>query len=111
VVQAINEGVLNLAEEDIRRIFKEPAVRKNLHAQKTPCEADVFIISVPTPLDERKRIADLSQVIGAVESILSYLRPGNLIIIESTVPMLTCRNIIAPLLEKTGLKLGKDLFR
>jgi UDP-N-acetyl-D-mannosaminuronic acid dehydrogenase len=110
VVQAINEGVLNLAEEDIRRIFKEPAVRKNLHAQKTPCEADVFIISVPTPLDERKRIADLSQVIGAVESILSYLRPGNLVIIESTVPMLTCRNIIAPLLEKTGLKLGKDIF-
>lgn len=110
VVKAINEGVLNLAEEDIRRIFKEPAVRKNLHAQKTPCEADVFIISVPTPLDERKRIADLSQVIGAVESILPHLRPGNLVIIESTVPMLTCRNIIAPLLEKTGLKLGKDVF-
>ncbi len=110
VVKAINEGVLNLAEEDIRRIFKEPAVRKNLHAQKTPCEADVFIISVPTPLDERKRIADLSQVIGAVEYILPHLRPGNLVIIESTVPMLTCRNIIAPLLEKTGLKLGKDVF-
>jgi UDP-N-acetyl-D-mannosaminuronic acid dehydrogenase len=110
VVKAINEGVLNLAEDDIRRIFKEPAVRKNLHAQKTPCEADVFIISVPTPLDERKRVADLSQVISAVESILSYLRPGNLVIIESTVPMLTCRNIIAPILEKTGLKLGKDIF-
>ncbi len=110
VVKAINEGVLNLAEDDIRRIFKEPAVRENLHAQKTPCEADVFIISVPTPLDERKRVADLSQVISAVESILSYLRSGNLVIIESTVPMLTCRNIIAPLLEKTGLKLGKDIF-
>jgi len=110
VVKAINEGVLNLAEEDIKRIFDEPAVRKNLHAQKAPCEADAFIISVPTPLDERKRVADLSQVIGAVESILPHLRPGNLVIIESTVPMLTCRNIIAPLLEKTGLKLGKDVF-
>ncbi len=110
VVKAINEGVLNLAEEEVRQIFKEPRVRKNLRAQKTPCEADVFIISVPTPLDERKRVADLSQVISAVESILSYLRSGNLVIVESTVPMLTCCNIIAPLLEKTGLKLGKDIF-
>ena len=85
-------------------------MRKNLRAQKTPCEADVFIISVPTPLDEKKRIADLSQVIEGVESILPYLRRGNLVIIESTVPPLTCREIIAPLIEKTGLKVGEDVF-
>jgi UDP-N-acetyl-D-mannosaminuronic acid dehydrogenase len=110
IVNAINEGVLNLAEEDIKRVFQEPQVKKNLRAQKTPCEADVFIISVPTPLDEKKRIADLSQVIAAVESILPHLRKGNLVIIESTVPPLTCRETIAPLLEKSGLKVGKDIF-
>jgi len=110
IVNAINEGVLHLAEEDIKEIFKEPEVRKNLRARKTPCEADVFIISVPTPLDEEKRVADLSQVINAVESIVPYLRPGNLVIVESTVPMLTCRNIIAPLLEKGGMKVGKDIY-
>jgi UDP-N-acetyl-D-mannosaminuronic acid dehydrogenase len=110
VVNAINEGVLNLAEKDIKEIFKEPEVRENLHARKTPCEADVFIISVPTPLDEEKRVADLSQVIDAVESIIPCLRPGNLVIVESTVPMLTCRNIIAPRLEKNGMKVGKDIY-
>jgi UDP-N-acetyl-D-mannosaminuronic acid dehydrogenase len=110
VVNAINEGVLHLAEEEINRIFRELQVRKNLHAQKTPCEADVFIISVPTPLDEKKRVADLSQVNGAIDSISSYLRSGNLVIVESTVPPLTCRNIISPLIEKTGLKVGKDIF-
>ena len=110
VVDAINEGVLHLAEDDIKQILQEPQVRENLYAQKTPCEADVFIISVPTPLDEKKRIADLSQVIGGVESILPLLRPGNLVIIESTVPPLTCRELIAPLIEKTGLKLGEDVF-
>lgn len=110
VVSAINEGVLHLAEEDFKPIFQEPRVRKNLHAQKTPCEADVFIISVPTPLNEKKRIADLSQVVEGVESILPFLRSGNLVIIESTVPPLTCRELVAPLIEKTGLKVNKDVF-
>ena len=107
IVDAINEGVLHLAEEEAKQIFREPQVRENFHAQKTPCEADVFIISVPTPLDEKKRIADLSHVIGSIESILPFLRSGNLVIVESTVPPLTCREIVAPLIEKTGLKMVK----
>lgn len=110
VVNAINEGVLRLAEQDVKKIFQEPEVKKNLRAQHTPCEADVFIISVPTPLDDKKRIADLSLVIDAVESITPCLRKGNLVIVESTVPPLTCRNVILPLLEKTGLKVGGDIF-
>ena len=95
VVNAINTGILHLAEEEIKRIFQEPNVRKNLHAQKTPCAADVFIISVPTPVDERKRVADLTQVIEAAESIVPFLRSGNLVIVESTVPPLTCRDIVS----------------
>ncbi|MCL0090483.1 nucleotide sugar dehydrogenase [Dehalococcoidia bacterium] len=110
IVNTINDGVLHLAEEEIKQIFNEPQVRKNLRAQKTPCEADIFIISVPTPLDEKKRIADLSQVIGGVESIIPYLHSGNLVIIESTVPPLTCRQIIAPIIEKTRLKVGEDIL-
>ncbi len=110
VVDSINKGGLHLAEEEVRQIFQEAKVRRNLHAQKTPCEADVFIISVPTPLDEKKRIADLSQVIEGIESILPCLHPGNLVIIESTVPPLTCRETIAPLIEKTGLKVGRDIL-
>jgi len=110
IVDSINKGVLHLAEEEVRQIFQEAEVRRNLHAQQAPCEADVFIISVPTPLDEKKRIADLSQVIAGVESILPYLRPGNLVIIESTVPPLTCRETIVPLIEKTDLKVGEDIF-
>jgi UDP-N-acetyl-D-mannosaminuronic acid dehydrogenase len=94
IVNAINHGVLYLAEEKIRQIFNEPRVRRNLHALKTPCEADAFIISVPTPLNEQKRIADLDPVISGVESILPYLRKGNLVVIESTVPPLTLRGLV-----------------
>lgn len=110
IVNAINQGVLYLAEDKIRELFNEPQVRKNLHAQKTPCEADAFIISVPTPLNEQKRIADLDQVISGVESILPYLRKGNLVVIESTVPPLTLRGLVKSMIEKTGLKAGKDIY-
>ena len=110
LVESINKGILHIAEDDIKIIFQETKVRKNFHAQNTPCEADAFVISVPTPLDDRKRIADISQVISAVESILPFLRHGNLVIIESTVPPLTCRKTIAPLIEKAGLKVGKNVF-
>jgi UDP-N-acetyl-D-mannosaminuronic acid dehydrogenase len=81
VVNAINEGVLHLDEAEIKRIFQEPDVRKNLHAQKVPCAADVFVISVPTPLDQKKRVADLTQVVNAIESVMPYLKAGNLVII------------------------------
>jgi UDP-N-acetyl-D-mannosaminuronic acid dehydrogenase len=110
IVTAINGGVLQFIENEIKSVFREPAVRKNLRAQKQPCEADVFIISVPTPVEEKKRVADLSSVIGAVEAITPFLRAGNLVIVESTMPPLTCRNIVTPLIEKTGLKVGKDIF-
>jgi UDP-N-acetyl-D-mannosaminuronic acid dehydrogenase len=110
VVNAINEGLLQLAEDEIKKIFQEPEVRKNLRAQKTPCEADVFIISVPTPVDEKKRVADLGQVVSGMESIIPHLHPGNLIIVESTIPPLTCRNVITPMIQKTGLQVGKDVF-
>jgi len=110
VVNAINNGVLPLAEDAIRRIFAEPEVRQNLRAQKTPCPSDVFIISVATPLDERKRIADLTQVIEATESIVPHLQRGNLVVLESTVPPLTCREVVLPRLEKSGLKVSQDIF-
>lgn len=109
VVNNINSGVLLIAEEEAKSFLRETQVKKNLVARNTPCEADVFIISVPTPLDEKKRVADLSQVVTGIESILPYLRPGNLIIVESTVPPLTCRNIITPLVEKAGMKVGTDI--
>jgi len=110
LVNSINNGTLRLTEEDIKRTFLEPQVRKNLCAQKTPCQADVFVICVPTPLDENKKSADLSHVKSAVESILPFLRCGNLIVIESTVPPLTCRETIAPLIDKTGLEVGEHIF-
>lgn len=110
VVSAVNQGLLNLSETEIKAISEEPAVRKNLQARKEPVPADVFMISVPTPLDEKKRVADLSQVEKALATILPHLRKGNLLVLESTVPPLTCRNLIRPAVESAGFSVGEDIF-
>ena len=109
IVAAINEGVLHLKEAELQALLHDPTVRQNLSARHSPCPADIFIIAVPTPVQPRKKVADLSYVISAIEALLPHLRAGNLIIIESTIPPLTCRHVVTPLLERTGLRVGADI--
>ncbi len=109
IVRAINEGVLLVKGEQLQEIMDEPTVRENLKAQSTPCEADVFIIAVPTPLDKTNKTANLKMVVEATNSIVPYLSEGNLIILESTVPPLTCRKVMTPLIESSGLKVGSNI--
>src|SRR5437016_11752939 len=109
VVRGINSGNLPIMEKEIETIFKEPAVRKNLLASEVVEDGDVYVISVPTPLEKRRKVADLSAVIEATESIGSHVKEGNLVILESTVPPLTCRDIITPIIEgRTGLKVNRE---
>jgi len=111
IIKRINEGLLPTKEKDINEIFAEEKVKQNFTASEKPCDADVFIVSVPTPLEIRRKVADLSYVVSALESILPFLKSGNLIIIESTIPPLTCREIIKPLIEKRAkLKIGENIF-
>src|SRR5215472_13952545 len=109
VVRAIKEGTMHLNEQEVNELLSDPVVKKNLIATSTTCEADVFVIAVPTPIDSLKKICDLVAVQSAIESIAEHLRKGNLVIIESTVPPLTTRNIVKQQIEKlTGLKVPED---
>ena len=72
-------------------------------------EADTLSICVPTPLD-RMRQPDLTAVRTTVESLVPYLRPGQLVILESTTYPGTTTEVVIPILEKTGLKIGEELF-
>lgn len=111
IVKAINDGVMHIKEERLQALMDDPQVKQNLRAQSTPAEGDVFIIAVPTPLDERKKIADLGYVEQAVRDLVPVLQAGNLVIVESTIPPLTCRERITPLIEAgTGLTVGEDIF-
>src|SRR6185436_12545817 len=72
-------------------------------------EADCIIICVPTPLNE-SRDPDLSYIEGTARSIARSLRPGQLIVLESTTHPTTTRVNVWPVLEGTGLRCGVDYF-
>lgn len=70
-------------------------------------EADVISICVPTPLNKIKD-PDLSYVVSAAMSVKATLRPGQVIILESTTYPGTTREVLLPAFEETGLKVGVD---
>jgi UDP-N-acetyl-D-glucosamine dehydrogenase len=72
-------------------------------------EADAILICVPTPLSE-SRDPDLSYVEKTAEQIAAVLRPGQLIVLESTTYPGTTRDVVLPILESGGLKAGRDFF-
>ena len=72
-------------------------------------EADCILICVPTPLNE-SRDPDMSYIEGTTESIRAALRPGQLVVLESTTYPTTTRDVVLPILAQTGLKSGSDYF-
>ena len=72
-------------------------------------EPDIIIICVPTPLTE-SRDPDMTYLINSSEQIAGRLRPGQLVILESTTYPGTTRRVVLPILESGGLKAGVDFF-
>ncbi len=72
-------------------------------------EPDVLLICVPTPLSE-SRDPDLTYVQDTAQSIAKRLRPGQLIVLESTTYPGTTRNVLLPVLCQSGLAVGKEFF-
>ena len=72
-------------------------------------EADAVLICVPTPLSP-SRDPDLSYIEATAEHIAKSLRPGQLIVLESTTYPGTTRDVVQPILAKSGLTLGTDYF-
>ncbi len=72
-------------------------------------EADAVLICVPTPLTAARE-PDLSFVERAAAAVAASLRPGQLVVLESTTYPTTTRDVVLPILESTGLKAGEDFF-
>lgn len=109
VVEAINEGNITFHEPGLKALAGAAINSGNLKAYSDLQPADVFIIAVPTPVNQNNK-ADLSAIEFCAEKIVNVLKPGNLIILESTSPPGTTKDLVVPALEKTNLKAGKDFF-
>lgn len=91
-VELINNGKTHIYEPDLDIKVKKAVENGDLFASTTPVEADVFIIAVPTPFKENYK-PDLAYVYSATKSIAPYIKPGNIIILESTSPIGTTEKI------------------
>lgn len=91
IVDCLNKGEVLIKEAGLERVIQAGLKSKTLKASEKPEEADVFIITVQTPLRNGK--PDLSYVFSAIKSIMPFLEDGNLIIIESTCPVGTTEKI------------------
>jgi UDP-N-acetyl-D-glucosamine dehydrogenase len=72
-------------------------------------EPDAVLICVPTPLTETRE-PDLAYVVKSAHALAARLRPGQLVVLESTTYPGTTREVLQPVLEATGLRAGKDFF-
>ena len=108
-VDMLNRGESYI--EDVASDRLGPLVSDGLVRATTSWDAmkwvDTVIICLPTPLDEHRE-PDLSAVLGAAESLSQRLRPGQLVVLESTTYPGTTRDELTPILERSGLVAGRD---
>ena len=106
VIDTIKSGSIHIEEPDLDGLVQKVVSNGMLIATTRPEPADVFIIAVPTPIDGDKR-PDLRSVVAAVSSIVNSLAPGNIVIIESTVPIGTTEKLAKMIVEqRPDLSLG-----
>ncbi len=119
VLKTLRGGKVHIHEPGLRQAVEEALKGGRLSVREAPEEADAFIIAVPTPFYEdqtgeyhgmKYKRADMRAVISATESIVPCLREGNLVVLESTSPPRTTVDLVAPILEKSGLEAGRDFF-
>lgn len=95
-VDTINQGNIHIVEPDLDILVRSAVGCGNLRASLQPEEADTFVLAVPTPFKQTEnnpKAPDISYVEAATRSIAPYLRPGNLVILESTSPIGTTERI------------------
>jgi nucleotide sugar dehydrogenase len=113
LVEKINRAEAPFEEPGLDDFLKRNIIAGRLKAStelpKVVSEADVIIIIVPAILSEDKDI-DFSNLIAASEEVAQGIKPGTLVSYETTVPIGGCRQTLIPVLEKRGMKAGKDFY-
>jgi UDP-N-acetyl-D-glucosamine dehydrogenase len=111
VVDSLNRGeshIVDVPSEELAPFVRDGRIRATTEYNELR-SVDAILIALPTPLS-KQREPDLSIVIAATEQIGARLRNGHLVILESTTYPRTTREVIQPILERTGLKAGRDFF-
>ncbi|MDP9250791.1 MAG: UDP-N-acetyl-D-mannosamine dehydrogenase [Chloroflexota bacterium] len=95
VVETVNAGRIHIVEPDLGDLVRRVVDAGLLRASSAPREADVFLICVPTPFTDEGPVPtpDIAYVLAAARAIAPVVRPGDLVVIESTCPVGTTERV------------------
>ncbi|HEY3282875.1 MAG TPA: nucleotide sugar dehydrogenase [Armatimonadota bacterium] len=109
--EALHQGrsyLVDLSDQELSDTLATGRLRATTDAAAL-AEADVLLICVPTPLRKSKD-PDLTAILSATDAVAQHLRPGQLVVLESTTYPGTTEEVLLPRLEQSGLKVGVDFF-
>ena len=111
VIDGVNAGLSHIQDVPSERLgeLRDKGLLEATGDSERLGECDVVSICVPTPLG-KTRDPDISYVLAAGQVIARALRPGQLIVLESTTYPGTTRDVLLPLFEARGMEVGKDFF-
>lgn len=107
-VNAGDNYIGDVKDHELRELAEKGIIRATTDFSRL-AECDVIIICVPTPLTIT-RDPDVSYMKSAADQVARYIRPGQLVTLESTTYPGTTEEVILPILEASGLKVGQDFF-
>src|SRR3989338_7655921 len=108
-VNMINSGVSPIpGDQELDRLVAKKGIIATIDAGIIR-KSDIAIICVPTPVDKFYN-PDLGPVKSAATKVAKNMKRGQLVIVESTINPGVCEEVVLPILEKDGKKLGKDFF-
>jgi UDP-N-acetyl-D-mannosaminuronic acid dehydrogenase len=110
VVATVNQGQIHIVEPDLDQAVAHAVASGALSAQLSPAPADVFLIAVPTPFrsgTDGIPQPNIGYVLAAARAIAPVLRPGNLVLLESTSPVGTTEQVARMIAELSGLNIDQ----
>lgn len=112
LVEEINKGQCPFHEEGLGGYLRRHTGKKlQCFSEFSSCNADTYIITVGTPVDAETKIPRMEYIEKAAKEVAAKLKPDNLVILRSTVPVGTTRQVVTPILNKiSGLEAGMGYY-
>jgi UDP-N-acetyl-D-glucosamine dehydrogenase len=110
-VRALNSGrsiIKHIPHSHVKKLVKTGLFKATTNMARLK-NIDAILVCVPTPLTQNRE-PDMQFIINSSKTISKYLRAGQLIVFESTTYPGTTRELVAPILQSSGLKAGKDFY-
>lgn len=110
IVERLRHGRCTIQNKEIEQKLEQQYQKINFNDDPAIiADAEVVIVCVPTPVDNKHQ-PNLEPLRSACSSIAAQMKPGQLIIVESTIFPGTMEEIVLPILNKSGLTIGKDFW-